>query len=147
MTAITVVKDLIRHSLDLDIVLHCKVECIDGGNCVIATHRRCQVQAAVALLPARQTQWLNLRKYHLITLGNIQRCTNTCNITPYWFQILKTSVSLNPHAHITMHETGVTKRQDSENTCWIADQLSQCLCMLNPTAPTTGRSWWSSVHS
>ena len=52
LPAITVVQNLVCHSLDLYVVLHCEAEGFNRGNCVISTHWVCQVQVAIALVSA-----------------------------------------------------------------------------------------------
>ncbi len=52
LPAITVIQNLVCHSLDLYIVLHYEAEGFNRCNCVISTHWVCQVQVAVALISA-----------------------------------------------------------------------------------------------
>lgn len=52
LPAITVIQNLVGHSLDLYIVLHLEAEGFNRGDCVESTYWVCQVQVAVALISA-----------------------------------------------------------------------------------------------
>ena len=69
LAAITVIQDLIRHSLDLYIVLDCEVQSINRSNCVVATYWVCQIQIAEALLPACTEIGLSLHDHIALAKG------------------------------------------------------------------------------